>query len=194
MPLAPDPKIGFEMVLLRMIAFRPAGAIADAPRSAGSAMTPPPSTEPAAQGVGSSTKKPDDGGALGALTPDSWPRLLEQLGLLGIVYNIASHCELRQRQGNSLSFLLDAANGSLFNDGHREKIRLALENYFGEPLGVSIEVGEPTRETPAMRHERLAKERQQEAVVEIESDPQLQQLIARFDGELDLASIVPNES
>ena len=193
-PLAPDPRIGFEMVLLRMIAFRPA-VPADA------AFEPPAQPEPpiaatgtTAQGVGTTVKKPVEDHSLEGLTPESWPRLLERLGLLGIVYNIASHCLLRQRQDNRLFFLLDTDNSSLFNDGHRDKIRLALENYFGEPLQVFIDTGEPDLETPAMRQQRLAVERHREAVSEIENDPQLQQLISRFDGELDTASIMPTDS
>jgi DNA polymerase-3 subunit gamma/tau len=192
-PLAPDPRVGFEMALLRMVAFRPAAAEVDILEPGGNP-EPAPSTGVAAQEVGASVKKPADGDGLEALTPESWPRFLEQLGLLGIVYNIASHCELRHRRDNQLSFVLDAGNSSLFNDGHREKIRLALENYFGQPLEILIDTGEPRRETPAMRQQRLAAERQREAVAEIESDPQLQHLIARFDGELDPASIVPTDS
>ena len=193
-PMAPEPRTGFEMVLLRMIAFRPDVTIEDAPGAADQPVPAPRESVDAAREVGAPAKKPADGHALEALTPDSWPRLLEQLGLLGIVYNIASHCELQRRSRNRLFFVLDAANSSLFNDGHGEKIRLALENYFEQPLEVSIEPGEPQRETPAMRQQRRALERQREAVAEIESDPQLQQLIARFDGELDLASIVPTDS
>jgi len=44
-----------------------------------------------------------------------------------------------------------------------------------------------------MRKARLAQERQQEAIASIEGDPQLQKLIARFDGELDRSSIVPTD-
>jgi DNA polymerase-3 subunit gamma/tau len=193
-PMAPDPRTGFEMVLLRMIAFRPAASIEDAAGAADIPAPAPRDSVDAAGEVGAPAKKPAEGHALEALTPDNWPCLLERLGLLGIVYNIASHCELRQRSRNHLYFVLDAANSSLFNDGHGEKIRLALENYFEQPLQVSIEPGEPEQETPAMRQQRRAAERQREAVAEIESDPQLQQLIARFDGELDLASIVPTDS
>ena len=194
LPLAPDPRIGFEMVLLRMVAFRPAAAVTDEQETQTTLESARPVTEAAAQEVGQSAKKPVSAGALDALTPESWPGLLEQLGLLGIVYNIASHCELQQRLENRLFFILDTDNSSLFNDSHQEKIRLALENYFGEALEVAIEPGQPRSETPAMRNERLAAERQQAAVTEIESDPQLQTLIARFDGELDRASIVPTDS
>jgi DNA polymerase-3 subunit gamma/tau len=100
---------------------------------------------------------------------------------------------LRSRSANQLEFVLDEANASLFNDGHSEKIRLALENYFGQPLQLSIIAGKPCSETPAKRQERLARERQLEAVAEIEGDPLLQQLITRFDGELDRASIAPTD-
>jgi DNA polymerase-3 subunit gamma/tau len=58
---------------------------------------------------------------------------------------------------------------------------------------VLVELGEPRGETPARRLQRLAEQRQAEAVVAIEADPQLKALIARFDGELDHSSIHPTD-
>lgn len=129
--------------------------------------------------------------AIESLTSQSWNLLLDELPLSGMVLNIASHCEFARREGTELHFLLDQANASLFNDGHVETIRRALENYFGSSLSVSIEKGVPQGETPSMQSTRLVEERQAQAVVEIERDVQLQQLIERFDGELDRNSIVP---
>ena len=252
--LAPDPRSGFEMILLRMLAFRPAAVIDDSlgpddlqavaappqgaageggspvkkpreapaatelsaadrqqadqsePTSAGASRAaavsapPAPSTQPtaeqpaSAQAITVAADVPTAGAmALSELTPATWSDLLERLGLVGIVYNVASHCELRERDDNTLQFLLDAANASLFNDSHRDKIRLALENYFGSSLSVAIEPGEVRSETPAMRKARLTRERQQEAIAAIEGDPQLQRLICRFDGELDRSSIAPTD-
>jgi DNA polymerase-3 subunit gamma/tau len=128
------------------------------------------------------------------LVPDNWARLVEQLGLLGMVYNIASNCQLVAVEGDTLRFVLDEGNASLFNDGHSDKIRLALENYFDRPLSVAIEVGSPPGETPAMQRARAARERQAEAVAEIERDQRLQQLLAQFDGKLDPGSIAPMDS
>lgn len=128
------------------------------------------------------------------LRPDNWHVLLEQLGLHGIVYNIASHCVLGSREGATLNFVLDENNATLFNDGHRSKISLVLENYFNTSLSVSVDSGQVTQETPAMRKQRLMVERQALAVSEIESDPLLKQLIERFDGELDRNSIAPLDS
>ena len=234
--LSPDPRSGFEMVVLRMLAFRPAAVIDD---SLGAddlqAVPQPPQTSPAPEGADPVKKSPEASGAaalnparapgeqttspvaqnnqppaeqpvvaglsqpavgafaLADLNRANWPHLLGLLGLVGIVYNIASHCDLRNRDGSSLDFVLDGANASLFNAGHSDKIRLALENYFGEPLSVSIVAGAVDSETPAMQQARLTRERQQEAIVSIEGDPQLQKLIARFDGELDRSSILPTD-
>jgi DNA polymerase-3 subunit gamma/tau len=226
--MAPDPRGGFEMILLRMVAFRPAAVIDSASASDAVVEQTPPATAGSAAGeVGPTVKKPPEAapaaaadvakeeppdtlpgagveapqaaavetpGALESLAPDNWPQLLENLGLVGIVLNIASHCELRSRRSTELEFVLDEAHASLFNESHIDKIRLALENYFGGPLSVSIAPGEVRAETPARRQERLRQERQLEAVAEIEADAQLQSLIARFDGELDRASITPLDS
>jgi DNA polymerase-3 subunit gamma/tau len=220
---AADPRSGFEMMLLRMVAFRPAAVIDEslAPEDLQALVQPVPDQSAAGE-VGAPVKKspevsaaardaPDvshspavvaeaahtttEGStALDALAPANWTALLEQLGLVGIVYNIASHCELRTRQDNALEFVLDEANASLFNDGHVDKIRLALQNYFDTQLSVSITPGELQGETPAMHRARLSHERQLEAVAEIEGDQRLQALIARFDGELDRSSIAPLDS
>ncbi|MBN7798359.1 DNA polymerase III subunit gamma/tau [Parahaliea mediterranea] len=165
-----------------------------APREEPPAETPPAAmSEPVAAPKPAAPKPaaPVDAMPLSSLSPATWPDLLEQLGLVGIVYNIASHCELRHAQGASLEFVLDRDNATLFNPGHADKVRLALQNYFDTAVEVSIEPGALTGETPAQRSARLAEQRQQEAVDAIDGDPVLRQLIERFDGELDRASIAP---
>ena len=225
--LAPDPRSGFEMVLLRMVAFRPAqdreeppaadgsGALQEKPctlsgdavlevgqpvkkshESAVAASPRSPVPGPVADAGRCAADPPPacDDDATAQPAPAGWPALLEQLGLVGIVYNVASHCELRDCSGYDFRFVLDPDNASLFNASHVDKIRLALENYFDSRVSVSIAQGEIQGETPAMQRARLARERQQEAVAEIESDQRLQALIARFDGELDRSSIAPLDS
>ncbi len=230
MAIAPDPRGGFEMTLLRMVAFRPAAVIDDS-LGPDDFREAPQDVVSAAQEVGAGAKKSLEDSAAGrgaptpaarpgsgprpaapasaaapvsdrvdgapdpeALSPASWPQLLESLGLVGIVLNIASHCELRSNRQGELDFVLDEAHASLFNDSHIEKIRLALENYFGTPLAVAITPGEIRGDTPAMRSERLRQERLSQAVAEIESDARLQSLMARFDAELDRSSITPLDS
>ncbi len=233
LPLAADPRSGFEMIMLRMVAFRPAAVIdpavgpgdlapvsgqsntngagevgtaaakkpqaaaESAPNPAGKTASQPRSqpqapeaAEPSQEGS-SPASVTASAGALTDLVPERWAETLESVGLVGIVYNIASNCELRTAKEGELEFILDEAHATLFNDKHADRIRLALQNYCGEPVSVSISVGVVNRETPSARRARLADERQQAAVASIEHDPVLQQLMERFDGELDKGSIRP---
>ncbi len=222
--LSPDPRRGFEMILLRMVAFRPAAVIDDSlrvedlqsvvspqvaageggvsakkfhdlavilPQAIATVGAQPTANE--APAASDSTETSSALFALDALTPESWHHLLELLGLKGIVYNIAAHCELHKCAGDQLQFVLDDAHAVLFNASHGDKLGLALGNYFGHVVTVSIEPGAVRGETPAMRSIRLAEKRQAEAVIAIEGDPQLQALIARFDAELDHSSILPTD-
>ena len=239
LPLAADPRSGFEMIMLRMVAFRPAAVIdpaltpgdltpvggsssdsgagevgsgaakkpsaaAEAAPAVAAPVRPPAEPEPArapatdatrpvesSQEAGVSPASPASAGSLAELVPERWADTLESLGLVGIVYNIASNCELRSATAGELAFVLDEAHATLFNDKHANRIRLALQNYCAEPVSVTISVGAVQRETPSARRERLAEERQQAAVDSIEHDPVLRQLMERFDGELDKGSIRP---
>ncbi|MEH6609880.1 MAG: DNA polymerase III subunit gamma/tau [Halioglobus sp.] len=261
--LAADPRSGFEMVLLRMIAFRPVAVLdsalkpedlvqgeqAAAPISAAevgapvkkspealpvaapiaaaaieavpvvletkpeaeperapqSELKPRPESAPVieqeAQAVAVEVAKApisqeavsptETTPAASSLSPDNWADTMDALGLIGSVANVASNCELRSASGGSYEFILDETNAALFNQGHVEKIRLALENYCDAPITITITTGAVAIETPALKKARLALERQQQAVDDIECDKVLQGLIERFDGELDRASIVP---
>jgi DNA polymerase-3 subunit gamma/tau len=212
--LASDPRSGFEMIVLRMIAFRPTAVLDESLKPEDLQSISSPSPNVVALEVDSPAKKPLEAPSpsvqeldapevvehlsavqasskLTSLTPESWADTLERLGLVGIVYNIASNCELRSCDGKALMFVLDEASSNLFNDGHAGKIGMALENYFGVSLSVFVAPGQLMRETPAAITVRVAAQRQREAEIAIEADPLLQQLIKRFDGELDRTSILP---
>ncbi|MCB1843478.1 MAG: DNA polymerase III subunit gamma/tau, partial [Halioglobus sp.] len=208
--LVADPREGFEMVMLRMVAFRPA-AVIDASLRAEHLQAQPVDSAPVSEG-GASGKKCRDSSPvaprvdhaaqappvlpdrLAGLSRATWPDVLEQLGLGGIVYNIASHCQVSSNVDGQVRLTLDENNAGLFNPGHTDKIRQALEQFYSCSIGLVVEPGEPAGETPAMRRQRQHAERQQAAVVAIEADPQVQALLSRFDGELDLASIAPTDS
>jgi DNA polymerase-3 subunit gamma/tau len=210
MALASEARRGFEMTLLRMVAFRPA-AVVDESLSPGDLVpvaqaaeqtvarevdrpTKKPLRAPAAPAEAAPRPEADTPVGLDELVAQNWHHLLEQLGLGGIVYTIAINCMLSRRDDSHLEFVLDQANAALFNKGHVQQIRAALEKHFACALTVEITPGEVQGETPAQRQARLRRERQQAAVATIEADPLLQELIARFDGELDRSSITPVDS
>ncbi len=126
-----------------------------------------------------------------ALEPARWPDLLDRLGLNGLVYNVASHCELRQVEGDRAWFTLDERNASLYNDAHSQRIAAALAKYYQRDIAVEIEPGSPRYETPAQRAHRLLEERQARALESIESDPGVKLLLDRFEGSIDRDSVTP---
>src|SRR6185437_5384231 len=102
--LAPEPKSGFEMTLLRMLAFRPA---ADA-GGARSAAPPAAARAAAAPGAGGSAGVMPAPAA--APAADSWAQLVGQLELSGAARQLASHCVLIGRQGAVVRLALDPRN------------------------------------------------------------------------------------
>jgi DNA polymerase-3 subunit gamma/tau len=221
--LAPDLRSGFEMNLLRMIAFRPVGIIEEDPgtvelREIGAEVAAPakkpeisvasaplttplepasdPEPEPRlkTEPEPEPEPKPEPEPAVNervALEPARWAELLDKLPLKGIVYNVASHCELRQVDGEKAYMVLDEVNASLYSDSHAQRIATALAAYLGRNIEVFMEVGVPRYETPASLARRLLEERQAQAVASIEADPKVQLLLERFEATLDRESITP---
>src|SRR5262245_22946881 len=98
--LAPDPRTGFEMTLLRILAFRPA-------ESTGEARSPRPARE------ASSAASVPKSRAAAPETGADWPSLLARLDLKGPARQLAGHCQLVARDGIHFRFLLDERAASL---------------------------------------------------------------------------------
>ena len=97
LPFAPDPRTGFEMTLVRMLAFRPAGGAAC---SAGSAVA---RTRPAA--AAASTALPSTTVApivrpasAGPIDPVQWSRVIGDLDVTGAARQLATNCALHRTQ------------------------------------------------------------------------------------------------
>ena len=204
--LAPEMRSGMEMTLLRMIAFRPTAVIDESlgpedlqdsgPEVAAPVKKPEPLPEPESRAAPEPLPAPDpqpEPADASLLEPGRWAELLDKLPLSGMVYSVASHCELRQVDGDKAYLVLDETNASLYNEGHRSRISAALAEYLGREMTVVIEVGVPRYETPAARARRLLDERQAQALAAIEADPKVQLLIDRFEGTLDRDSVTPTK-
>ena len=175
--LAPDPRTGFEMTLLRMLAFRPA-------ESTGEARSPRPAREAssAASAPKSSAAAPETGG--------DWPSLLARLDLKGPARQLAGHCQLVARESNHFRFLLDARAASLHTRQLEERFVQALRRLVGD--AATLEIGQGgAGDTPARREEQARDERLEKARAALEGDPNVQSLRERFGAVLQPDSIKP---
>ena len=122
-----------------------------------------------------------------------WHALQEQIGLGGFNLQLAQHSELVSVEGRLFKLRLanDQRHLLQINRGGPEKLQEALSAHFGFPVRVAIEVGEIATVTPAQRNQAEKTERHAAAVVALEQDPFVRELISRFDATLEVASVKP---
>ena len=184
LPLAPDPRTGFEMTLLRMVAFRPADTSAG--RTAGSgtaaASAPPPRTgaSPAAAREAAPAPAPGSGEKSPALASSPWPAIVSTLELTGAARQLASHCVLIARAGAVVRLGLDAQHQQLRTPAQEEKLAQALSRHFGEPVRLEFHANGTAGETPARLAQRASQQELTDARRAFEADPGVQGLRDRF--------------
>jgi DNA polymerase-3 subunit gamma/tau len=176
LPWVPDPRLGFEMTLLRLLAFRPgdAGGSRARPTSA----TPAPAKAPAA---------PRRAVAADA----SWAERVNALGLDGFPRQLARHCVWLERAGDTVRLGLDPRMKNLLQDDRRAAIEQALARQLGAAVRVVIEPAAAGVPTPARLDEQREAERQRAAEAAIEADPTVRALKETFGATVRSGSVQP---
>ncbi len=202
LPLAPDPRSGFEMTLLRMLAFRPQPGQRTASTPApGVAARPAASTAPTGrpEAVETPSPTPPPASAQPAETPaapaatagqpfnGNWPGLIESSRVKGMVKQLAVNCSLLSHSGSDMALQLNEEFSQLLNPNLQNKLQDALSEFLGDRVKLTITLGKPASETPAQTAARNVAERQQAAEQSIDEDPVVKALKENFDAE-----VVPN--
>lgn len=187
--LAPDPRSGAEMTLLRMLAFRPAAAETTGSAGGGPGVSAAVSkTEAPAAKVLEAKETQVESAQVNESShswsdPD-WSELVAKLGLTGALRLLASNCAFLRREDNTIFLGLDPRSESMLTKQRKDAIGECLSNYYGEKLSVDITLGEAARETPIQQESRMADERLEEARQSLEADPNVQTLKNMFGAEL----------
>jgi len=207
--LAPEPRAGFEMTLLRMLGFRlgaaalAAGGAAAAPgggagaaRAAASRGTragapvaarapagPPPVSGAAA--VPPPTPPPQNAvsapGAA-ATAPEAtagWAAMVAEMGLSGAVRSLALNCQFLGQHDGTVRLALDPRFQAARTPGIETKLQQALGAYFGAPLRLEF-VTDDAAETPAQIQERAGRDALVAARQAFGEDPTVKALQERF--------------
>jgi len=219
--LAPDPRSGFEMMLLRMLAFRPAlvedtAAVQSdgAPVSATASSTPTPSAQsqsletatgaisgsataiapPAAAGgvsAGEPTKPLAVKSASDLLVPQTWRQLVEASPLRGLSRELAMNMSPATVDGSSLNATIDSASRHLMNEGRVRSVEKIVGDACGGSIKLNLSVSDHVDNTPAGAQQLEQRERQRDAEVTIATDPAVRALGERFDATIVPDSIIP---
>lgn len=198
---APDPRIGFEMALLRMYAFHPqTGGEGGRRASAASAPRPAGSTPHAGTGLASAAPAdragnavPADEGtsAVAAHSEDPWPADVEALQLAGLARELARHCACTAADAATVHLGLEAEYAHLLSESRRAEIERALAAVTGVERRVTIVVETPgaALATAARMEVRDVQARRQTAVARIMNSPAAQVLQESFGAVLRAGSV-----
>ena len=216
LPVAPDPRTGFEMTLIRMLAFRPAAVATPETREAIAKPTmnnttkiKPEETKTVetsqthdnklrgneavsaeyVQAEASQpvvTKKNVEPGDTG-----NWQSIIDEMALVGLVKELAGHCVLKEHSKDKVHLVLSPDKEHLLNQTQKDRLSNALEMRFGKGTQLKISVEEPEAETPAQKTAREQREKQQAAEAALKDDDNVRAMEEMFGATLDVKSIRP---
>ena len=213
--IAPDPRSGFEMTLLRMLAFapKPDSSVpprlrqtpadgkeegAEAPRSvdtdndapvAGSESalesTPSASTAETSAASIESVQAAPEGFVADAQLLTQWYEWVEQINVTGVAKMIAEHAVLKSLQLPSVELVLSDQHDTLLNEAQRSALGRALAELLGEQVELVVSTAPIASETPNERKARLQQERQSDAEAALQQDSTVQSLLSEFGGKIE---------
>jgi DNA polymerase-3 subunit gamma/tau len=182
LPLAPDPQIGFEMVLLRMLAFTPAqvrGAAAPAPEDA-----------PTASAAPATASQAPSASPVTAPSAEEWPELIEELRLTGLVRELALNCAFVEYRDRVLSLSVAPQFERLHNKKSEQRLQEALRGRYGAGLRLRIQASaEALHSSPSAQSAAQERARQRQAELLIESDDTVRALRETFGARVEDVSI-----
>src|ERR1700691_3636107 len=204
--VAPDPRLGFEMTLLRMLAFRPdstairgntngrtaaLGSAAGGPARHGAPAIAAP--EPAApEAATPAAAAPDASGhRLTRIDAGNWSAVVEAANLSGMVRQFALNCVPAAFEHSLLVLKLDQATADRRTRPIEDKLVQGLSKYFGRDIRLTFETAQSTLDTPARQRLLQEQDRTLRAAAAFEADPTVKGLRERFGADVDAASVKP---
>ena len=210
--MAPEPRAGFEMTLLRMLAFRPEAESpaesavgrepAAARRPTGSASVEAPRSSPAAGVIPTAAAETERNAASAARTEPgapppvsidaaNWPAIVDAAQLSGMARQFALNCVPASFEHGLLRLRLDAAAADRRTKQIEEKMLQALSKYFGQEIRLSVETADNGLVTPARQRSLAEQNKMTAAAAAFDEDPTVKGLRERFGADVDAASIKP---
>ncbi len=203
LPLAPDQRNGLEMILLRMLAFRPqqgSEVKTAAPTGAAPAATKPRAVEassPASVAPSPVQAKAENNDkiSLSDLKPDNWHRVADALDCSGILKQLVDHCALLSTESGRIILALAPSHAAMLTTEREQQLQQKLVAYFSQDIKLQIQQDRVEAETPAARFDRQQKERLAQAQDDIINDDNVKNILDNFNAQVDMNSVqaVDNE-
>ena len=217
--LAPTLPIGFEMILLRMLTFKPAAKVKIPPLAYEVEVAKKPTTISMASKIdtdmpnkqaqipsAAEPKEDEEPGKQQTFVPselaeqaimppenNDWGTILAQLKLTGLALNAAENAEFINKLGHEVTLRVAKGHQSLFTPTVIGRIEEALATYHDETIKIALNCDESVQSSPAQKKQIIQNLRQQDAEIKLQNDPFFQQLRENFSAEVVKDSIVPSK-
>ncbi len=199
LPFAASPQDGVEMVLLRMLSFKPSRATeatstreqpraVDEDRSRERSNDTLPAVDPSA-----ASQRADAPPMSAGRRIVDWPQLVRALPLRGVAFALASNCSLKSASDDEICLVVDGGHAQIKTANAEARLRQALCDHLGLSIRLHIEVAAHTSQTPAQLIDKKEEERQRAAEASIQTDATVQAFKKHLGAEVIPGSIRPTD-
>lgn len=129
--------------------------------------------------------------AVPVITGVKWNDILAQLSVSGITSQLAANCSIIRQTKDELVLKLEEVFANLLNPTTKEKLGVAINQYFGVPVRLQIDLGKNEQDTPAVLAKKEKINQQKVAEQVIENDPIVTSMKSIFSAEIQPDSIQP---
>lgn len=218
LPYAPTPQMGFEMIMLRMMAFQPVSFSKKLSEKSEKNVSAGPTVSEVSEvsKISAISKGPADSSvsavpsvssvfeAPSVSTPtlpefSEWAVLIPALNLSGITKELANHCTVIHWTEDHIHLSLKESQKPLLSKRNEEHLQKMISQHYNKPISVKISVGlkesslkgkTNLQNTPAEQHQKAKDLATQKAQHLIETDPNVGQILQRFSAKIEHVSAV----
>ncbi len=189
LPFAPDIVTGFEMIILRMLAFQPAeinDTVEHTPQITSKPVISTPtvgtktnvSTAASMPEIAEPVKQPI------TASSNDWQQICAKLKLSGLSKILAEHCTVGTWTDEQIVLLLHESQKPLLNTKNIEKIEAALKAYLQKAIKLTINLGAQQADTPAAQNARNKELALEQAASALHVDQHIKQLEETFSAKI----------
>ena len=121
--------------------------------------------------------------------PEKWIDLSKQLKLKTSLGEIVNNCVVEKIFDTCIYFNIAEESNSLLNDNHERELTKILSDYFKKDVSVKISSKAHSSETPKLASDREHQMQVEEAFENLNSDPSIKKFKEIFDGSVDIKSV-----
>ena len=187
--LAPSHKVGFEMCLLRMIAFKPNTSEQISKedqtiKSKENIFEKNPKSTDNIDNTEKNNKKTTNFEDPISIKSEKiiWSELVDELGINGATKILADNCSFVRKERDIIYLLLDKKSSSYYSKEREDNLSEALSIFFKDTIFIKIDVGDLQNETPNQEKIREKNEKHDEAILGLQIDPKIQEIENTFSG------------